>query len=239
MSELERRVAVQMRELAERGRRVSELESELETVRAQLAAAQAETAELRQARVAAEELDRRLAIRTEELNAVTRQLIAFEGSVRTLERALAELQSATEGLREERAGLVERVDTLTLQNEGLVQTLARRERSEQALALEVRRLHDAEARAGELEAHVERLERERAQTLSDVRRVAASRAWRLGHGATTLLRRATFRPVRTGGALDAIIDRLDVPKSPARLELPPGRQQLPAGPAEDASPDAS
>jgi chromosome segregation ATPase len=275
LSELERRVAAQMREIAERGKRLASLEEDLaqargeltnttaardaltrelqelaaqsaatrETLAAKMAAVQAELehrgdasevealrtelertrAELEKTRAEGErlrveevsaaaersELERRLAIRSEELDTSIRQLAAVERAVAELERAMADLRAEAHEVRGERAELLERIDQLARHNDGLERALAEHERIEGELRAESLEL-------AQLRPRLDQLERERAQTLEDLRRLGASRAWRMGHGVTRLLRRLTFRPIRTGGAVERMIARLQAPALPAR-----------------------
>jgi chromosome segregation ATPase len=203
--------------------RMAQLEDELESARAtplqapggagtelSEALAQAErerdrlASELRSREAEQAELERRLAARGEELDATVRQLTSIESTVLALRDAIAEHTSEVDSIRAERAVLVERADALMLHNDGLTRALTERERSENELRIRVGELRAAAARAV-------LLEREREQTLEDVRRAEASRAWRLGHGVTRLLRRITFRRSRTRGALERVIERLEEP----------------------------
>jgi hypothetical protein len=55
---------------------------------------------------------------------------------------------------------------------------------------------------------------------ADLDRIAASRAWRLGHGAATLLRRVARRPARTAGAVEAARARVEEIRRVAGLAAP-------------------
>jgi chromosome segregation ATPase len=188
------------------------------------------------------ELERRLASRSEELDTAIRHLAALEASLGELQRATVEIRAEAREVRSQRAELTERIDVLTRHNDGLERTLAEREQAEGVLRSTVRELEGSiTAARGRIEAleqdgfsrdaRIVLLERERRQSLMLARRAAASRAWRLGHATTRLLRRLTFRPIRTAGALEALIARLDAPDGPASapsLAPAPERPALPA-----------
>jgi hypothetical protein len=76
------------------------------------------------------------------------------------------------------------------------------------------------------EAELAALTAERDRTIADLRRIAASRAWRWGHGTTNLLRRLTFRRTHGVGAVDTLLTRLEPPPA-----LPPAPEA-----AEPAAP---
>jgi hypothetical protein len=79
---------------------------------------------------------------------------------------------------------------------------------------------ESDLSAGTVELEALRTERER--TVAELRRVAASRAWRWGHGLAKLLRRLTFRrSVRESGAIDTMIGYLEAPPvQPATTKSP-------------------
>jgi chromosome segregation ATPase len=229
---------------------------ELIPERAALAAAREAHARLtgRLERHAAEtaELDRRLALRTEELDAAVSRLAFVEGSTGALERAITELRAETTEVRSERARLAARVDTLTLHGDGLMRAVAERDRAigeySHTLAERQRALSELGAQVEALGAESERrearihalqeelqagdhrreaLELERRRTIEDLRRVGASRAWRWGHGTSRLLRRLTFRRSRGKGGVEKLLERLDPPASlPAPDEAPAATEQL-------------
>jgi septal ring factor EnvC (AmiA/AmiB activator) len=218
------------------------LRAELSAVRAAAAGERERISEQSQAALFAstserERLQTQLSVREEELQTVVRNLVAIEGATASLERAFAELRSEAHELRAERSSLAERIDLLSLHNEGLHQALAERDRGDGALRSTISTLEQElarrRARIGELQNTAERadaelessaagrasvelriseLERERERTVEDLRRVASSRAWRWGHGTTRLLRRLTFRrSLRSAGAVEKLLDRLDPP----------------------------
>jgi chromosome segregation ATPase len=129
------------------------------------------------------ELERRLAVRGEELDSLVVQLSAIERIVVSLERTIEEL-------REQRAE----------SGNQPAEPAAPAAAQEQPAESELRAM----------------LERERAQTIEEVRRAASSRAWRWGHGVTRLLRTLTFRrSARSAGALEALLARLESEQLPA------------------------
>jgi chromosome segregation ATPase len=174
------------------------------------------------------ELTRRLTLASEQLEAAGRRQESSDLVLETLGRALDQAGGETAELRSERAELVGRLDTLTFHHQGLQRALADREvvlsehlRAEDTLKARVRALETESGRRGArvrtLEAAVARgearlaeIELERERTLEDLRRLAASRAWRWGHGVSIALRWLTFRrTVRRAGAVEVLIDRLD------------------------------
>jgi chromosome segregation ATPase len=194
---------------------IAETTAELDHLEHELMAAQGQVQDLTEAR---DELARRLALRTEELDATVSALRTLERSTETIESAVSDVRGEARELRSERAQLAARIDTLTIHAEGLARAIADRDtalgelrRSNADLQAQIVELQAQAEQARQRTTALEALERERQRTVEDLRRLSHSRAWRLGHGATRLIRRLTFRPIKTGGAVEVLIKRLEAP----------------------------
>lgn len=162
-------------------------------------------------------------MRAEELDAAIEQLGAARDAQNRLEGELADTRAALELAHAEHAALTSQVELLRQHNRGMADALTERDRELKRQFLD--RLEAAERHVAEREAHLEaqatarearmaEVEQERVirltETIEALRRIERSRAWRLGHGATRLLRRLTFRPsVKREGGVEQLIRRLE------------------------------
>ena len=171
------------------------------------------------------ELNRRLSLRGEELASAIGRLASIEGTIAPLGEVIAVLRSEATELRSERNTLAARVDALAIQNDGLTRAITERDRTisdHRADAAEMRaelehrlaRVQGLESELGAANIELEALRSEREATAQDLRRVAASHAWRWGHGVAKLLRRLTFRRARGPGAIQRMIANLEAPPVP-------------------------
>lgn len=170
------------------------------------------------------------------------------------ERAAARVRELERSLAHERSGLEDTRRSLSDAVRARAEAEAELERRRTAdgdlagqLAAAQRARAEAERQLAEAVVHREAVERryaarerEHAQLVmqlslgladvrSDLERVSRSRAWRLGHGLTRALRRATFRRMRTEGAIAAALDRIEqVQRQTRALPAPPAdRARIP------------
>jgi len=239
----------------------AQVPGEVERLRARLRVAEAQLA----AREAEEQAARRLAERTDARAAtLDGDLRAARAGVARLTDQVGQALDISDALEAERAELErrqretsERAAEAAAVNASLRRKLDVTAREhEEALA----RLADAEpaSRAPdtgsrpEADGEYRRRVRELEQTVStlivglseakaDIQRAEQSRAWRLGHGVTRAARRLAMRQIRTKGALDRAVRRLErleeqaqlVPPAPTPGALPPARRPALPGPAID------
>ena len=154
------------------------------------------------------ELNRRLDLRTQELEGTVSRLAELESATGALEGAITELRAEAGQLRAERARLAAQLDTLSIHNDGLNRSLA--ELRAEVFQLEAEGERNA-ARLRALEGELTALEQERKRTVQDLRRLSRSFAWRLAHGLTRIARRLRMRPIVAGGAVEVLISRLEAP----------------------------